>query len=187
MSKKLFLLVILVSIIPHFSFSQADSIESVGNKLVFIPSLHNIQIDATSIVIINQIGAEIDLDVLRSANEEICIGTRFSVEHYYLTNFVDKIEGTPFSNFNFYARLSFTKTPLSFPTLKGGNLSISLLTGFTYYKTSDPARIPDKYLFRTGIEIKYAGMLIKGSTSFIKKTSFIGIGLYFDMNHLSCL
>jgi hypothetical protein len=184
MSKKLFLLVILVSIIPHFTFSQVDSVESIGSKLVFIPSLHNIQIDATSIVVINQFGAEIDLDVLRSVNEEICIGTRFSVEHYYLYNFVEKIDGSPFTNYNLFARFSISKSSKSIRILKGDVLAISLLSGFTCFAKSNQSTFKSRYLFRFGFEVEYSGFVLKGPTSFIKNSSFIGIGLCLGYDHL---
>ena len=38
----------------------------------------------------NQIGGTIDLDILHSEYNNICLGTRIGIEHYYLNNFVEK-------------------------------------------------------------------------------------------------
>ena len=173
--------ILLLTILIYMSFApvalcQIDSTKREDHKLALSPSVHNIQIDATSIILMNQIGGEIDFDIFRSKNKNTCIGTRVSLEHYSLVNLADKVHGSPFTNYNLYARISGVKN----------DLLISVLGGVTYYETSDPSYLPSKYLFRTGFEIKYGsafGFLLKGSTSLIKNSSFIGVGIYLGYNH----
>ncbi len=174
--KKFLFTIMIYVIFTPIIYSQDDSTKLHDKTFVLIPSLHSIQIDATSIILMNQIGGEIDLDIFHSEYKNTCLGTRFGIEHYYLINFVDKYYGSPFTNYNLFARLSTTPK----------DLSISILLGMTYYTSEEPSYIPSKYLFRTGFEIKYGttlGFLIKGSTSMIKNSSFVGIGVYFGYNH----
>ena len=163
-------------ILSPIIYSQDDSTRLQDNNFILIPSIHCIQIDATSIIIMNQIGGEIDFDILQIKKNNTCIGTRIGIEHYNLTNFVDKYYGSPFTNYNLLARLS----------TKPDDLSISALLGMTYYTSSEPGYIQSRYLFRTGFEIKYGttlGFLLKGSTSLIRNSSFIGVGFYLGYNH----
>lgn len=167
---------IAVSLTP-FIFSQADSTKFEDNNLVFNPSIHSIQIDATSIVLMNQLGGQFDFDVLRSNNKNLCVGTRLSIEHYYLVNFVDGVDGSPFTNYNLYARVSANEDDLCF----------EVIGGVTYYTTDDPDRFTNKYMFRTGFEIKYGSTLafiLKGSTSLSLNSSFIGIGVSLGYDHM---
>ena len=145
--------------------------------MLLSPSIHSIQINATSIVLINQIGGQFDFDVLRSINKNLCIGTRLSVERYYWGDFGGSTLGSPFTNYNLYSRLS---TIID-------NLSISVLGGITYYTTDDPIYLPDKYLFRAGFEVQLGstvGLVLKGSTSLTKNSSFIGIGICLGYDHM---
>ena len=174
--KNSYLLLFIYTISNPVSYSQEDSSICNGNALGFSPSVHNIQIDATSVILMNQIGGEFDFDIVRSKNKNTCVGTRVSVEHYYLFNPVDKVEGSPFTNYNLYARISGITDELLF----------SVLGGVTYYLTDDPSYLPGKYLFRAGFEIKYDstfGFILNGSTSLIKSSSFIGVGIYLGYNH----
>ena len=175
-SLKCIFIMFIYTIFTSFTYSQVDSSKLKDNVLVFSPNVHNVQIDATSIILINQIGGEIDFDILQSKNKYTCVGTRVSIEHYYLTNFVDKVDGSPFTNYNFYARISSITN----------DLLISVLGGITYYTSDDPTYLPSKYLFRAGFEVKYGstiGFIFKGSTSLVKYSSFIGIGMYLGFSH----
>ncbi|MCJ7648425.1 MAG: hypothetical protein MUP85_07415 [Candidatus Lokiarchaeota archaeon] len=173
--------ILLLTIFIYICFTQIalcqiDSTNLEDFKLTFSPSVHCIQIDATSIILMNQIGGEFDFDILRSRNKHTCIGTRVSVEHYSLVNPVDKVHGSPFTNYNLYARISGIIDDLLF----------SVLGGATYYTTDDPSYLPSKYMFRTGFEIKYGsafGFILKGSTSLSDKSTFIGFGIYLGYNH----
>ncbi len=159
-----------------FSFAQVDSPNVNSNYLAFHPNVQSLQIDATSIVIMNQVGAEFDFNLFQSDNKSIALGTRFGVEHYYLSNFVDKVDGSPFTNYNLLARISKQSDDINF----------SVFGGVTYYTTSNSIYLPSKYLFRTCFEIKTGdvfGFLLKGSTSLIKNSSFIGIGFYIGYNN----
>lgn len=164
-----------MGIFTQVNYSQVDSSMNDDKFFYFNPSIHSIQIDATSIVLMNQIGGEFDFDIFQLKNKNSCIGTRIGIEHYYLINFVDKSYGSPFTNYNLFARMSNVTD----------DLSSSILIGITYY-TTDENYFPSKYLFRTGFEIKYGttfGFLLKGSTSLKKDTSFIGVGIFMGYNH----
>jgi len=166
----------VLSITP-FTFSQTDSTKFEDNNLVFDPSIHSIQIDATTIILMNQIGGQFDFDALRTNSKNLCVGTRLSIEHYYLGNFVDEVDGSPFTNYNLYVRLSGEKDDLCF----------EVVGGVTYYTTDEPSHLPDKYMFRTGFEIKYGsilGFILKGSTSLSSNSSFIGIGVSIGYDHM---
>lgn len=174
--KKHSIILFLIAIFTTISYSQVDSTSLEDNALAFDPRVHSIQIDATSIVLMNQIGVEFDFDFFHLKNKNACLGTRVGIEHYSLTNFVDKYYGSPFTNYNFYARISSITD----------DLSIGYLVGLTYYTTNDANYSPCRYLFRTGFEIRYGttlGFLLKGSTSLIKDTSFFGVGVYLGYNH----
>lgn len=152
-------------------FAQVDSQNVNNNNIAFHPNVRSLQIDATSIVIMNQVGAEFDFNLFQSDNKSIGLGTRFGVEHYYLSNFVDNVDGSPFTNYNLLARISKQSDDFNF----------SVFGGVTYYTTSNSIYLLSKYLFRTGFEIKTGdvfGFLLKGSTSLIKNSSFIGVGFY---------
>ncbi|MBU0560254.1 MAG: hypothetical protein KKG93_11865 [Bacteroidetes bacterium] len=174
--KKHFLILLIITIFTTITYSQVDSTRLKDNALVFSPNVHSIQIDATSIILMNQIGGEFDFDIFNLKNKNVCIGTRVGIEHYYLNNFVDKYYGSPFTNYNLYTRINSMTD----------DLSISCLVGITYYTSDDVNYLPSKYLFRTGFEIKYGttvGILLKGSTSLIKDTSFLGVGVYLGYSH----
>ncbi|MDP3831383.1 MAG: hypothetical protein Q8Q47_08945 [Ignavibacteriaceae bacterium] len=174
--KKHLITLFFITIFATINYSQVDSTIVKDNTLVFSPRVHSIQVDATSIILMNQIGGEFDFDIIHLKNKNTCIGTRIGIEHYSLTNFVDKYYGSPFTNYNLYARISGITNDLAF----------SVLGGVTYYKTSDPSYLLSKYLFRTGFEIKYGsafGFILKGSTSLTKNSSFIGVGIYLGYNH----
>jgi len=157
------------------NYSQVDS-SNYGDKIFYFnPSIHSIQIDATSIILMNQIGGEFDFDIFQLKDKNSCIGFRIGIERYYLINLVDKYYGSPFTDYNVLARMSNVI----------GDLSSSILIGITYYTTNENY-FPSKYLFRTGFELKYGttfGFLLKGSTSLKKNTSFIGVGIFIGYNH----
>ena len=159
-----FAFLIFASII---SYSQPDSISN-NRKLIFNPSFHGIQIDGSTIYFIYQYGGQIDFDLFRSKNN-YCVGTRFNYEKYYMGDFGGTTLGSPFTNYNLYARLSNTKDLFS----------SSFLVGVTYYTTNRPEYIPNEYMIRFGFEVKYGhvvALIFKGSTSaFKEKTSFIGL------------
>ena len=168
---------LLVSIMfSSVTFGQIEETKNKDNILLFNPSIRCIQVDAVSIILANQLGGEFDFDILQSKNKNFGIGTRLGIEHYYLNNLVDRIAGSPFTNYNLLARASANK----------GDILFSIFCGVTYYKANSDDSSAQKYLFRTGFEIKYGntfGFLLKGSTSLIKNSSFIGIGVYLGYNN----
>lgn len=170
-------LFVLVFILNFSLSAQSDSLKSLnGDKLVFEPGFHSIQIDANLFLISYEIGGQLDIDLFQSQNN-ICIGTRISAEHFMLGDFGGTTFGSPFTNYNLYVRFSNTL----------GYFSLNALGGISFYKTSQPYYFPNQYLPRIGIEIKYGkvvGIILKGATSFKDRTGFIGIGVSLDYNHL---
>ena len=174
--KNILPVIILILIINNILFAQSDSTSIVNaKKLQFAPSLHGIQIDGNIFFISYEIGGQVDFDFFQSKSK-MCIGTRLSAEHYMQGDFGGKIFGSPFTNYNFYLRISNAFD----------DISINVLGGLSYYKTSEPYYFLNKYMPRIGCEFKYGnivGFILKGSTSFKKNTGFVGIGISLDYNH----
>jgi hypothetical protein len=171
-----FYIILFYVVFSSLTFAQVDSQNVNNNYLAFHPNVRSLQIDAASIVIMNQVGVEFDFNLFQSNNKSITLGTRLGAEHYYLSNFVEKVKGSPFTNYNLFARISKQSDDFNF----------SVFGGVTYYTTNNSSYLPSKYLFRTGFEIKTGdvfGFLLKGSTSLIKNSSFIGIGFYIGYNN----
>ena len=175
-SNKHFYFLLFSIILSSVTVGQTDEAKNKDNILLFNPSIRCIQVDAVSIILANQIGGEFDFDILQSRNKDYGVGTRLGIEHYYLNNLVDRIAGSPFTNYNLLAKVSANKDDILF----------SIFCGVTYYKANSDDSSAHKYLFRTGFEIKYGntfGFLLKGSTSLEKNTSFIGVGCYIGYNN----
>ncbi len=57
------------------------------------------------------------------------------------------------------------------------------MLGFSYHTRKNPNYEPDKILFRPSVELRYnllekmAGIILKGATSFDKRTTYIGLGI----------
>lgn len=158
------------------SFPQNTTSTSEKNKLVFEPTFHSIQLDATIFIFLYEVGGQFDFDLFTN-NKRICLGTRMSIEHYALGDVGGEKLGSPFTNYNIYARFSD----------RLGFLSINVLGGVTYYTTDDPIYLPDKYMPRVGFEIKFTdnilGLVLKGSTSFVDKSGYVGVGVSLGYNH----
>ncbi len=158
------------------TFSQVDPTRLDENKLLIEPELHGVRIDAVTLLIFHQVGGQIDFDLLQSSNKKICVGTRLSVEHYSLQNFVEKVSGSPFTNYNLFARV----------TNRRNLFSVNLLGGVTYYTADSQTSKTKRYLFRVGFEARFgsmAALVLKGSTSLMDKSYFIGFGISIGYDH----
>ena len=180
MKKKFFYIIIFLfvfSLNNYFLFAQVDSSKIIDkNKFEFSPAFHSIQIDGNVFFISYEFGGHIDLDLFQSRNN-VCLGTRLSVEHYSSGDFGGTTFGSPFTNYNLYLRFSKISD----------NLSFNFLGGISYYNTAQPDYFPNKGLPRICFEIKYGrivGIILKGATSFKERTGFIGVGLSLDFCHL---
>jgi len=175
LSYKIFFSLILLT--NGVLFAQPDSSEKVNkNSLNFSPAFHNIQIDASVFFILLEYGGHIDFDLFQN-NNNVCLGSRFGVEHYSKGDFGGAAAGSPYTNYNLYLRFSKISKYLSF----------NFLGGISYYTTDQPDYLPNKVLPRIGFEIKYGrivGIILKGATSFNENNSFIGIGLSLDYCHI---
>lgn len=169
-------LILIYLSFPSVLFSQNNIAASEENKLMYKPTFHSIQLDATIFILMYEVGGQFDYDFFTN-NKNICLGTRIGIEHYDLRDYGGTMPGSPFTNYNIFARFSN----------RLGFLSINVLGGITYYSTDDPIYFPDKYLPRVGFELKLTdnviGLLLKGSTSFINKSGYIGIGVSLGFNH----
>lgn len=157
-----------------YSQENQDS-STIERKLELIPSFHSIQIEANVFILLMEVGSNIDFDILQSKNN-ICIGTRISVEHYNYRDFGGSVHGSPFTNYNLFLRMTKTNS----------YLSADVFGGLSFYKSSAPDYFPNKYLPRIGFEFRYGhfiGVILRGSTSFEERTGFFGIGINIGYNH----
>ncbi|MCF8239772.1 MAG: hypothetical protein K9J16_00190 [Melioribacteraceae bacterium] len=167
--------ILIFILITNYNLFSLEEQDSTVNKLEFIPSFHSIQIEGNIFIISYEFGGNIDFDLFRSKNN-ICIGSRFSVEHYSLGDFGGSKLGSPFTNYNLFLRLSTNHI----------YFSTDVYGGISYYVTSASNYYPNDYLPRIGFEIKYGniiGIILRGSTSFKDRTGFFGIGIYLGYDH----
>jgi hypothetical protein len=167
---KYFYLLILLTVLPLYS--QTDSIFSENEKYLFTPQISGGQIEATTLLAVTEIGGLIDVDVFRrNSNQIYTFGLRISLEYYGYLEAGGPTGGGPFTDYCFYARHSANLNDFTF----------SILGGLAYHTYS--SYFEDKLLFRAGIEFKYdligkfISLLLKGATSFQKRTAYIGIGI----------
>lgn len=163
-------------------FAQ-DSTKVVNEKrLVLNPKFFSVQVDATTLLFINEISGHIDYDVFSSENTLHSFGMRVSIEHYSLGSFAGSTIGSPFTNYNLYARHS----------IRGSIFWFDLVGGCTYYTTSASMYRDNKLLLRGGFEVGHKfifsnvgiGLVLKASTSFKSDTGFLGLGITFGFYNI---
>ncbi|HQF41517.1 MAG TPA: hypothetical protein PK073_01305 [Ignavibacteriaceae bacterium] len=161
---------------------QSDSIKYNETKLMFNPRFTGVQVEATSLLVVNELGGLVDFDLYSSANKYYNIGVRFSIEYHKLLNLDVGGAGqdeTVF-NYNLYAR----------HTIKGSVFWFSFLAGVSLQKQSEDFQTKTNFVPRAGFELKYnlteyeIGILLKGAKSFLEKSGYIGIGLSFGFHLL---
>ena len=129
-------LILVVLFINFNEYAQFDSSKTIDKKrLEFSPAVHGVQIDGNIFFISYEFGGQIDFDLFQS-RDNICLGTRLSVEHYTTGDFGGTTSGSPFTNYNLYLRFSQTLN----------NFSINFLGGTSYYNSSEPDYFPSKGL-----------------------------------------
>lgn len=171
-------------LVNNISICQVDSIQLSKNKLSPKPRFSGLQVEATSFLVVSELGGLADYDLYSSENNYYNIGARISVEYYdYISLDVGggRESGGPFLDYNLFAR----------HTIKGSVFWFSVLGGISIH-TKKYSREPESILLlRAGFELKYnltkyeLGILLKGSTSFLEKdTGYLGIGFSFGFYSL---
>jgi hypothetical protein len=179
MVKLIFIVVILT---PVILISQSDSLQYDANKLILNPRFSGVQIEATTLLLINEFGALVDFDLYSSQNKHYNLGVRFSLEYYDLFNLDFGGGGSDEShfNYNFYAR----------HTIKGSFFWFSFLLGASIQKFSDDFRTETNFVPRAGFELRYnltdyeIALLFKGAKSFLEEAGYLGLGISFGFHRL---
>ena len=156
-------------------FGQSDSSSINPNKLVLNPSFFGIQIEAVSVIAINEIGLSGDFDFYSSTNKKYNFGIRVSTEYYKISDFNVGGGSTygPYLDFSLFGRHS----------IRGKYFWFSPLLGLSYYNSLKNETSDSKILFKWGLELKYnlykanVGMLLKFVGSSEKNTGYGGIGI----------
>jgi len=148
-----------------------DTIQTVN--FIFSPSIAGGQIEVTSLLVVTELGALVDFDLLKKKSEiDYSFGTRFGYENYsYLTFNHSTIEG-PYQDYCFYVRHSGRSESIHF----------NFLAGLAYHLEASKYS-PASTLFRAGFEIRFnlgtkiLGLIFKGATSFDANTTYFGLGI----------
>jgi hypothetical protein len=171
MKKKYRIFVFLLFFLSNFIYAQGlDLIQD--SKFIFSPSVGG-QFEISTVYLVSEFGALIDIDLLRKESKiNISFGTRISYESYEYP--ISQNGKGPFKDYCFYILHS----------ARNNSFHFNLLSGLSYHtKTQSPSFYPDGILFRAGIELRYnllnkiVGLVLKGSTSFDKRTTFVGLGV----------
>ena len=173
---KIFLCFVLS--LPIITFAQNDSNSINQNKLISDPRLFGFQLEATTLLMVGEVGGLLDYDLFSSINKKYHFGLRFSTEYFDYTSLdVGGVRADgPFLDFNIYGRHS----------VRGKNAWLSSLFGLSIYNSIEPPK-PSIILFRLGLEFKYnllpdnLGLIFKLSTSLRENTTFVGIGFSFGI------
>lgn len=169
------IIVILIMLFSGKLLSQTDTSSINPNKLVLNPSFFGVQIEAVSIIAINEIGLSGDFDFYSSTNKKYNFGLRVSTEYYKVSDF-DVGGGStygPYLDFSIFGRHS----------IRGKYFWFSPLIGFSYHNSLEDETSDSKILFKWGLELKYnlykenVGLLLKFVGSSEKNTGYGGIGI----------
>ncbi len=138
-------------------------------------SFFGVQIEAVTIIAINEIGISGDYDFFSSINGKYNFGLRISTEYYKISDF-DVGGGStygPYLDFSILGRHS----------LRGKYFWFSPLLGFSLHNSLEDETSDPKLLLKWGLEIKYnlykenVGLLLKFVGSNEKRTGYGGIGI----------
>lgn len=171
-----------VFLIPVISFSQSDSTKQSDNSLILNLRFSGVQVEATSLVLINELGGLIDFDLYSSHNKYNNLGLRLSVEYSTVVplDFGGSGNKETNTNYNLYAR----------HTIKGSLFWFSLLLGASIQKFSNDYKREISFVPRAGFELRYnlsnyeIAFLLKGARSFIEPAVYIGLGISFGFHKL---
>jgi hypothetical protein len=160
-----------------FYIINAQDIDSIGKEnFLFVPSIIGGQVEASSLLFVSEYGALIDIDLFKKHSKvNYSFGARISFESYGYFEPGGPTDGGPFKDYCFYIIHSTRSEDFHF----------NLLCGISYHTRRSTFQRPDETLFRTGFEFRYnlsnkvIGILFKGSTSFGKRNTFVGLGIAF--------
>jgi hypothetical protein len=168
-------IVILIILLPGKLLSQSDTSSINPNKLVKNFSFFGVQIEAVTIIAINEIGISGDYDFYSSTNKKYNFGIRISTEYYKISDF-DVGGGStygPYWDFSILGRHS----------LRGKYFWFSPLLGLSLHNSLEEAASDSKLLLKWGLELKYnlykdnVGLLLKFIGSSAERTGYGGIGI----------
>jgi len=171
-------LVIILSItifLSNIILPQSDSSNIDGDKFFFNPRFSGFQFEATSVLVVNEIGALVDFDIFSSSNNYYNLGTRLSLEHYDVLSIgaAEDPENKPTTNYNLYTRFTEKWKHFWFSFLLGGTIQTNLLGSLS----------DSKFYPRVGFELKYnitdyeIGIILKGAKSIVAENGYLGFGV----------
>jgi len=168
---------IIIVFIIYFpsNLVNAQGLDTIqGSKFIFAPTVGG-QIELSTLLYVFELGALVDIDLFRKESKlDYSFGTRLSYESYAYFEPGGPTGGGPFKDYCFYIIHS----------ARSESFHLNVLGGLAYHtKSSLSTFYPDETLFRTGIELRYnllnkmLGLVLKGSTSFDERTTFVGLGI----------
>ncbi len=174
MKLKHLLIVCLISFSPIY-FVNAQDIDTIQvEKFTFEPSIAGGQFEVTTLLFVGELGAIVDIDLFKKGSTKIyTFGTRISYESYGYLEPGGPSGGGPFKDYCLYLMHS----------ARTSNFHINFLGGLAYHTRRNSYVQPNETLFRAGIEFRYnlinkmLGIILKGSTSFDERTTFVGLGI----------
>lgn len=176
MKVKYLIVVYSFSFLPYY-FLQAQNEDSIRNKkLLFLPSIGGGQVEVVTLIYVFEYGALMDIDLFKKKGKfNYSFGVRLNFESYAYFEPGGPTDGGPFKDYCFVIVYS----------TRSEDIHINLLGGIAYHTRRSTFQKSNETLVRTGFEFRYnlydkiIGILLKGSTSFEKRNTFIGLGLAF--------
>jgi len=158
-----------------FSVANAQYENNTKNeKFSFAPSIAGGQFEVSTLIFVAELGAIVDIDLFKKGSTKIyTFGTRISYESYGYLEPGGPSDGGPFKDYCLYLMHS----------ARTSNFHINFLGGLAYHTRRNSYVQPNETLFRAGIEFRYnlinkmLGIILKGSTSFDERTTFVGLGI----------
>ncbi|MCZ7610365.1 MAG: hypothetical protein M5U17_09350 [Ignavibacterium sp.] len=163
-----------VLLCPIIVQPQFDSTKYNDNNLRFNPRFIGMQIEAVSLIFVNEIGGLVDFDLYSSANKYYNLGIRLSLEYSKVLTLDVGGAGSDEAvlNYNMYAK----------HTIKGSVFWFSFLAGASVQKQQDYSETKTHFISRAGFELRYnltdyeIAVLFKGAKSFVESSGYLGIG-----------
>lgn len=176
---KIFLLLFLSVSFASLSAQQDSTTIKNEYEGSFKPSFFGFQIEATSLLFINELGASVDFNLYSTENRKYNFGTRFSTEYYKLLNISLGGGGngdTECLDFSVYGNYS----------IRGESFWFSPLLGLSLHSSWNDNSSDSKILVKWGFDLRYniyrdnIGLIFKLALPILSKNNthgFVGIGL----------
>jgi len=173
--KSLLIISYITIFLSNIIFPQCDSSRIDADELYLNPKFSGFQVEATSVLVVNELGALVDVDIYSSRNKYYNLGTRISVEHYDVLSLgaAEDVENKPTTNYNLYTRFTQKWKHFWFSFLLGGTIQTNLLGSF-----SNSEIYP-----RVGFDLRYnltdyeIGIILKGAKTIIGENGYLGLGV----------